>query len=99
MKVIKEVCSSYDFDFWSGARDTVKYLSDDEVKTIFSMLEEIEPDGMDETAVNDFFWFEDDTIAEWLGWDDFETIMNARSDGKWYDTQAEFEEAQEEEDE
>ena len=99
MKVIKEVCSAYDFDFWSGARDTVKYLSDDEVKTIFSMLEEIEPDGMDETAVNDFFWFEDDTIANWLGWDDFETIMNARSDGKWYDTQAEFEEAQEEEDE
>lgn len=99
MKVIKEVCSSADFEFWSGARDTVKYLSDDEVETIFSMLEEIEPDGMDETAVNDFFWFEDDTIADWLGWDDFETIMNARSDGKWYDTQAEFEEAQEEENE
>lgn len=76
MKVYKEVESYNDFDFWSGARDTVKYLTSDEIEQIFSMLEEIYPEGMTETEVNDFFWFEDDTIAEWLGYSDFEEIMN-----------------------
>lgn len=84
MKVYKEVCDSSDFDFWAGARDTVKYLEDEEVEQIFSILEDENPDGMDETEVNDFFWFEDDTIAEWLGWPDFETLMKARSGGNWY---------------
>lgn len=75
MKVYNEV-SGYDFDFWSGAKDRVKYLKVDEIEQIFSMLEEIYPDGMSETEVNDFFWFEEDTIAEWLGYDSFEEIEN-----------------------
>ena len=75
MKVYKEVNSYSDFDFWSGARDTVKYLTAEEIEEIFSMLEDIYPEGMEETEVNDFFWFEDDTIAEWLGYSSFEEIM------------------------
>lgn len=98
MKIYKDV-SAYDFEFWSGAKDTAKYLTNEEINEIFSMLEDIYPDGMDETAVNDFFWFDDDTIAEWIGWDDFETIMSARSGGNWFDTQSEYEEAQEEDEE
>ena len=75
MRVYKEV-DAYNFDFWSGAKDTVKYLTDEEVNMIFEMLEELYPEGMDETQVNDFFWFEDDTIAEWLGYRSFEEIMD-----------------------
>ena len=75
MKVYKEV-NAYNFDFWSGAKDTVKYLTDEEVNMIFEMLEELYPEGMDETGVNDLFWFEDDTIAEWLGYRSFEEIMD-----------------------
>ena len=75
MKIYKEE-SLNNFEFWSGARDTVKYLTSDEIDTIEGMLEEINPDGMDETEINDFFWFEDDTIAEWLGYEDFEQLMN-----------------------
>lgn len=99
MKIYKEVNSRYDFEFWSGAKDTVKYLLDSEVNTVFSMLEDSGSDEMSETELNDFFWFEDDTIAKWLGWPDFETLMNARSDENWFDTFEEWEEAQEEEDE
>ena len=44
MKVYKEVNSYSDFDFWSGARDTVKYLTTEEVEQIFSMLEELYPE-------------------------------------------------------
>lgn len=100
MKVYKEVSSANDFDFWSGAKQTVAYLNDSEIETIFSMLEDCTcDDGMDETEVNDFFWFEDDTIADWLGWPDFETLMKARSGDNWYDSYEEWEEDQEQEEE
>lgn len=76
MKIYKEVNSVYDFDFWSGAKDTVKYLTDSEVNEIISMLEMSGYDEMSETELNDFFWFETDTIAEWLGYNNFDEIMN-----------------------
>ena len=74
MKIYSEK-SLKDFDFWSGAKDTVKYLTEDEVNQIENILEDCFPDGMDETEINDFFWFEDDTIAEWLGYSSFDDIM------------------------
>lgn len=64
------------FDFWSGAKDTVKYLTDDELDTIENILEDSYPEGMSDTQINDFFWFEDDTITEWLGYSDFEELMH-----------------------
>lgn len=91
MKIYKEV-SGTDFEFWSGARDTVKYLTDNEIEQIFNHLEECYPEGMDEAEVNDFFWFEDDTIADWLGWPDFETLMTARSGDECFDTYEDYEE-------
>lgn len=75
MRVYKEV-SGYEFEFWSGAKDRANYLTYDEIEKVFSILEEIYPEGMSETEVNDFFWFEEDTIAEWLGYDSFEEIEN-----------------------
>ena len=74
MKIYSEK-SLRSFDFWSGARDRVKYLTDEEMDTIEAILEEMNPEGMSETDVNDFFWFADDTIAEWLGYSDFEELM------------------------
>lgn len=77
MKVFKEVVCASDFDFWGGAVDTIKYLTDGEIEQIFSILEDVSyGEGMSETELNDFFSFEDDTIAEWLGYDSFEDIMN-----------------------
>jgi len=75
MKIYSEI-SLRDFEFWSGAADRVKYLTSDEMDTIEQMLEEQYPDGIDETELNDFFWFEEDTIAEWLGYSSFDEIMN-----------------------
>ena len=74
MKIYSEK-SLKDFDFWSGAKDTVKYLTEDELNQIENILEDCFPDGMDETEINDFFWFEDDTIAEWLGYSSFDDII------------------------
>lgn len=63
------------FEFWSGAKDTVKYLTDSELDTIEYILEDIYPEGMTDTQINDIFWFEDDWIAEMLGYNNFEEIM------------------------
>ena len=73
---IKTETTLKNFDFWSGAKDTVKYLTESELDTIESYLEELYPEGMTDTELNDFIWFEDDTIAEWLGFNDFYEIMN-----------------------
>lgn len=75
MKIYEEK-SLRDFEFWSGAKDTVKYLTLEELDTIESILEDTYPEGMEDTEINDFFWFDDDTIAEWLGYNDFEEIMH-----------------------
>ena len=74
MKIYAET-SLINFEFWSGAKDRVKYLTDDELYQIEAILEELYPEGVDETTINDFFWFEEDTIAEWLGYENFEEIM------------------------
>ena len=96
MKIYKEESLS-NFEFWSGAVDTVKYLTDEELDTIEVMLENLNPEGMDETEINDFFWFEDDTIADWLGYEDFEALMH-RDDEDYYDDDDDDDDDDEEED-
>ena len=79
MKVYREISLS-EFDFWSGGKDTVEELTEEELEQIEQILEEIYPEGMDETEVNDFFWFERELIAEWLGYENFEEIMERERD-------------------
>lgn len=54
------------FEFWGGAVDFVTRLTFEQLDQVETILEEEYPDGMDETTVNDIFWFEQDTIREWL---------------------------------
>ncbi len=55
------------FGFWSGGRDRAELLTDEELDTIENELSELYPDGMDETQLNDLFWFEFEFIAELIG--------------------------------
>lgn len=91
MKIYEEK-SLHNFEFWSGAKDTVKYLTWEELDIIENMLEMEYPDGMEDTQINDIFWFEEDWIAEMLGYEDFEAIMHR-------DDEEEEEEDDEEEEE
>ena len=79
MRVYKEESLS-NFEFWSGAKDRAKYLIYKDFDIIESILEDAYPDGIDETTINDLFWFEEDTIAEWLGYTDFEELMSEREE-------------------
>lgn len=80
MKITTEVTpNNYDF-FWARARDTVNNMTLEQIEEVFYMLEEIYPEGMTDTELNDFFWFEEDTIADWLGFDSFEDLIKANED-------------------
>jgi len=73
--IIKEI-NLQEFNTWSGATDTVKHLTSEELETIEMNIIEIYPNGLTETQLNDILWFESDMIAEWLGYNEFEEIIN-----------------------
>ena len=69
MKVHSEISLS-DFKFWSGAVENVKSLSLDQLEEVECILDDLYPDGIDETVLNDLFWFDFDKIQDWLGIED-----------------------------
>lgn len=73
MKLYKEESLS-GFEFWSGAKDFAEKLTDNEFDQIEDNLTELYPDGMDETELNDLFWFEPETLCDWLGLDYVEVM-------------------------
>lgn len=82
MRIYKDI-SLDEFEAWSGAVDTMDTLRELDENTdiyVWSTLENCIDDmgeGMDETDLNDFLWFETDTIAEWLGYEDWEALEKA----------------------
>ena len=40
---------------WSGAVDTLKYLTDEEIETVFNILSDCYEHGIHLTDLNDFF--------------------------------------------
>ena len=57
-----------DFEAWSGAKETQQRIIDENKEDEFDQLiEELYPDGIDETQLNDILWFEEDWIFENLG--------------------------------
>ena len=66
------------FNFWSGARDTVDDLFDSDFDILEPLIEEMFGGEVEDVDLNDFFWFERDTIASWLGYEDYEELMRDR---------------------
>ena len=66
MKIYSEK-SLRNFEFWSGAKENANELTGAQLDEVETILEDLYPEGMDETQINDLFWFEFDTIKEWLG--------------------------------
>ena len=104
MKIVSETSLRY-FAFWSGAKDTAEYLTPQDLDQIEFVFDEIYPDGMTDTQVNDIFWFERDFIAECLGYKDWEKFVNKEDededseDEDFEDEDFEDEEDEDEEDE
>lgn len=79
MKIYTEVSLS-DFEFWSGAEDIANELTSEQLDIIEAQLEMDYPDGMSDEDVNDIFRFEEDYIAQILGYDDWEEFMHKDDD-------------------
>jgi len=76
--LIRTELKLHSFEFWGGAEDRACELTDEQFDTIEEILSELYPHGIDETQLNDFFWFDEDIIAEWLGFDTFEDLTAQR---------------------
>ena len=70
MKVINENLSIADFEAWSGAKDTVQTIIDNNKENDFdSLIDELYPDGLTDTQLNDLLWHDSDWCLEQLGID------------------------------
>lgn len=69
MTITQEITSLSEFEAWSGGKDTLDRLTSEQQEQLISYLEDAYPEGMSDTELNDFLWFEGELINEWLGID------------------------------
>ena len=102
MKIYSEMNLS-EFEAWSGATDTLdRIISEGKCDDLEAILEDLYPEGMDETELNDLLWFEPEEVFRWLGIKTEDEILSEIDEAK--DELSELEESlrelmQEQEDE
>lgn len=67
-----------DFEFWGGAKERVKYFTDAEMEVLEECLLDLHPDGIEAVVLNNIFWHDSDFLAQLVGYNDFEEIINDR---------------------
>lgn len=72
------------FEFWSGAKERTDQLTIEQLDRLDDLLSEAmewnETDNIpSDTTINDLFWFEDDYIAQLLGFDNWEAFERHNS--------------------
>lgn len=61
------------FEAWNGGRITLdRIIEEGKCNTLEYMLDELYPDGMTDTQLNDLLWFDRDWLYETLGISDEE---------------------------
>jgi hypothetical protein len=67
MRTINNTQTLLNFEAWSGAVETKETIVDNRKSQDFDFLiEDLYPDGLTETELNDLLWFEADWIYEQL---------------------------------
>ena len=67
MKITSEI-SLKSFKAWSGAKDTLNKLIElDKCDELEFILDDLYPDGLTDTQLNDILWFDDEWVYETLG--------------------------------
>lgn len=77
MRIYEEYSIS-NFQFWSGAKSTREQLTDDDMDIIENYLKDYYPNGISDTELNDFFWFNEDEIAIFLDYENWEDLLKRR---------------------
>ena len=78
LSIIKEI-SAYELkgELWSGAIDRLETITEkDKLHELMSLLEDMYPEPVGITTINDLLWFEDDFL--------FQQLDIARDDGYTY---------------
>lgn len=70
MKITIEISSLDEFEAWSGGKTQLEMLTPEQRDRLLDILEDVYPEGMTDSELNDFLWFEDKLIQEWLGLDE-----------------------------
>ena len=65
-------------------------MTEDDCDTLESYFETEYPDGINLTELNDIMRFEDDLIAELLGYDDWESLLRDRNGEEEEDDESEY---------
>ena len=66
--IIKTEKNLRNFEAWSGAIETKKIILDAGLEEEFEILiDELYPEGLTDTELNDILWFDPDWILEALG--------------------------------
>lgn len=68
------------FPFWSGGKQNAEKFTYEEMQRIMEVLEDINNGEnempMEETQINDLFWFKPEIICEWIGIDYINDYLN-----------------------
>jgi hypothetical protein len=67
------------FEFWSSAKHNADLLTNVHLDAIECVLNEVYPDGISDTDLNDLFWHEFDTVLDWIG-TDYETLTEEQGE-------------------
>lgn len=79
MKIIHEIDSLTDFEPWSGAVSTYETLTYEQLQQLDGILEDLYPDGATDTQINDLLWFDEDYVAELLGFRNWEHLKRSNN--------------------
>jgi len=75
MKTFNENTTLSNFNAWSGAVETKeRIIEEGKADNFDQLIEELYPDGLSETSLNDLLWFEEEWIFKMLGITDDEEI-------------------------
>ena len=68
MRVYNDNLTLVNFNAWSGAVETKEtIINEGKAEQFDNLIEELYPDGLTDTQLNDLLWFEDEWIFEMLG--------------------------------
>ncbi len=62
------------FEFWSGAKQRTDHLTTEQLDQLDDLLPEILGYTPTDTVINDLFWFEENYIAQLLGFKNWEAL-------------------------
>ena len=69
LSIVKEISAfELEGELWSGALDTLGTITqNDKLHDLMCLLEDMHPEPVSITTLNDLLWFDDDFILEQLG--------------------------------